>query len=266
MFPRYLGRLLRGAFATKAAYAEEGDDAAPNDPPGGSGGDGSKTFTQHDVDRMIGERLNRADAQFRKTHDLDGLTAKAGELDGIRSDQAAKDAAKRNADAIKSGDLTKITAEFDERLAAKDTALESAQAMFTGKLREAFGAVHVAKVVDGLHDGAKDQFARMVQDSLGVKFDMETQAVAVYPVGPEGNRAYNANGDPLTIDAVVKGLLEGHPYMRKPAPGGSGAKQGVGGGNAAVGLDRAKEVAEANPSRDSLAGLLGAMTAEKPAG
>jgi hypothetical protein len=217
---------------------------------------------------MIGERLGRAEAQFLTKHDVAGLTAKAGELDGIRVDEAAKAAAKRNAEAVKSGDVTKLQAEFDERLTAKDTALTAATGMFIGKLREAFSSIATEKVAGELHDDAKTNFASMVRNSLGVTFDMETQQVSVYPVGPEGNRAYNASGDPLTIEATVKGLLDANPYMRKPTKPGSGAPHGGGGGgeDPRPGYDGAIAAAKANPNRDTMAAALGALVSQTPTG
>lgn len=47
----------------------------------GGGGDPTKTFTQADVDRIVGERLNRQKAQFA---DYDTLKAKAAEADELR--------------------------------------------------------------------------------------------------------------------------------------------------------------------------------------
>jgi len=246
---------------SQLVFRAEGDDGAPSTPPAGSGGAAEQTFTQDELNRIVGERLARAKTQFEAEHDLPTLTAKAAELDRANADQAEKDRAKADAALLKTGDADKIRADYDARLAAKDDAAAVKEQMFTGKLRDAFANIAMARVADQLHEEAKPTFAGMVRDRLGVTFDVETQKVDVFPVGESGQRAYDAQGDPLTIDATVKGLLEGNAFMRLPTAGGSGSA--APGGSPTVGqLERSKEIATKHPTRDALAGMLGAIVSQ----
>ena len=61
-----------------------GDGGAGTNGEQGGGGDSTKTFTQADLDRIVGERLNRQKAQFA---DYDELKTKAAEADRLRQEQ-----------------------------------------------------------------------------------------------------------------------------------------------------------------------------------
>lgn len=257
-----LKRLLRDAFLTRSAYADEpGGDPASNDPPGGNGGGEGATLTQEDVDRIVGERLSRAEAAFEKKHDLASLTAKAAELDGIKAKRDEDAEARRLAELAKSGDIDKLRADYDARLAAKDTAFATVVTMTEAKLKDAFGSIAMARVADHLHEEAKPTFAAMVKDRLGVKLDVDTGQVSVYPLGDGGHPAYNASGDPLTIDDTVDSLLKANAFMRKPSGGGSGSTSQPG-GEPSTGVDAARELAENNPNRDHISALLGAIVSQ----
>jgi hypothetical protein len=60
----------------------DGKDGAGKD--GGNGGDAGKTFTQADLDRIVGERLTREKAKYA---DYDDLKTKAAEADKLRQER-----------------------------------------------------------------------------------------------------------------------------------------------------------------------------------
>jgi len=257
MFLRNLGRFLRGAFWIKSAHADDGDNADPTPTPGGDGDDASKTFTQADIDRVVGERLARAEAQFATKHELDSLKAKASELDALRGEAAKKEQASKDAALVKSGDLDKLRTDYDERLRAKDTALETSQKLFEATLLDTSTQSAMAAVADQLHEGASETFAEKLRGRLGVTFDPETRRATVYPLGESGERAYDASGNPLTIDATVAGLLKAHPFLVKPAKGGSGSTP-TPSSPPSDGLDALRDRAAKKPNRENLAAHLGA--------
>jgi|TARA_Y100000034_G_scaffold122165_1_gene167293 hypothetical protein len=245
-------------------YRAEGDNGAPSDPPAGDGGAGDATFTQTDVDRIVGERLARAEATFATKHDLESLTAKAAELDGIHAKAAADKEDRDRAALVRTGDVDKITAQFEERLAAKDTALETVTASTETALKQAYSSIAMARVGDQLHEEAKPSFAALIEKRLGVKFDVETGQASVFAVGEGGQPAYDATGDPLTIDATVDGLLKANAFMRKPAAAGSGAAPAPGGAAPAP-ASEALQVAEQAPKRDNLVVAMQDIMNAKPA-
>ena len=245
-------------------FRAEGGDGAPSDPPAGAGGADDAKFTQADVDRMIGERLARAESTFATKHDLDSLTAKAAELDGQKAQAAADKAERDRAALVKTGDVDKITAEYEERLSAKDTALKTVTTSTETALKQAYSSIAMARVGDQLHEEAKPSFAGLIEKRLGVKFDTETGQASVFAVGEGGQPAYDATGDPLTIDATVDGLLKANAFMRKPAAAGSGAAPAPGGA-APVPVNDAIKRAEETPNKDHLVAAMGAIMNQKPA-
>jgi hypothetical protein len=256
MILRYCGRFLRAAFLTKAAYADDGDNPGSTNAPGGNGGGEGATLTQADVDRIVGERLSRAEAGFEKKHDLASLTADAAELAGIKAKREEDTEARRISELTKSGDFDKLRADYDSRLAAKDVALKTVVSLTEDKLRSAFGAIAMARVAGQLHEEAKPAFAKMITDRLGVKLDVEDGRVSVFPLGDSGHPAYNASGDPLTIDETVDALLKTNAFMRKPSGGGSGSTP-TPGGDPSTPVSEAYKLAEATPRREQLSELLG---------
>lgn len=233
-------------------YRAEGDDGAPSPSPAGPGDTTEKTITQTEFDRILGERLARAEEQFKSRHKLDELSAKASELDSLRAEQDRAKAESRDKALVASGDVDKIKAEFEERIRSKDTAIKSMQDLFTAQIRDVYADLAVSKVSGDLHESAVPMFTEKIRDAIGVTFDLEEKALAVYPVGRDGGRVYD---DELTIDATVKGLLEANAFMRKPAPGGSGATQ-AGGGEPSNAYEAAKARAAQTPTRDAIAATL----------
>ena len=261
---RQIGRHLRGALLIRSAYADEGGNGDLSTSLAGNG-DGNKqtTFTQDELDTIIGQRLARAEQTFKASHDLVGLTAKAEELDALKGETARKEQERADAALLKGGDADKIAAEYETRLAAKDQAMAVKTQQVTGKLRAAFASIAMARVADQLHEEAKPTFSGMLSDRLGVNFDDEAGEVKVFVVGESGQPALNASGDPLTIYATVDAILSANAFLRKPSPGGSGAPTTPGAQPGSPVTDAAK-TAEQNPNHDHLAALLGKIVDTSP--
>ena len=232
-------------------------DTGRHESQDGGNGDGSAEgrFTQAEVDRLIGERLGRAEDGFKKRHDLDALQAKAVELERMQADSARKDRARKDSDLKRTGDVDKLTAEYDRRLQAKDEAFETAKNVFANHMLDTHARIAATRVADRLHEDAKPLFGALVRDALGVDINVENRDFAVFPVGENGHRAYDSNGDPLTVDGVVQGLLSKHAYLVRASGGGSGAAPSRPTGPRSdfqVAQSRAKD----NPNRESMADLL----------
>ncbi len=115
--------------------------------------------------------------------------------------------------------------------------------------------IAATRVADRLHEDAKPLFGSLVRSALGVEIDVENRSFEVFPVGENGHRAYDSNGDPLTVDGVVEGVLNKHAYLVKASGGGSGATPSRPSGprsNFQIAHSRAKE----NPNREAMADLL----------
>ena len=84
---------------------------------------------------------------------------------------------------------------------------------------------------------------------------MENRSFDVFPVGENGHRAYDSNGDPLTVDGVVEGVLNKHAYLVKASGGGSGAAPSRPAGPRSD-YQVAHTRAKGNPIRESMADLL----------
>ena len=235
--------------ASTLSHAETYDGS--QDGGNGDGGE-ERQFTQAEVDRLIGERLARAEDGFRRRHDLDALQTKAAELERVQAELARKDRARKDSDLKRNGDVDKLTEEYDRRLQAKDEAFETAKSVFANYIVDTHARIAATRVADRLHEDAKPLFGSLVRDALGVEIDVENRSFDVFPVGENGHRAYDSNGDPLTVDGVVEGVLNKHAYLVKASGGGSGAAPSRPAGPRSdyqVAHTRARETRTANPWR-----------------
>lgn len=120
----------------------------PDDPtPPAGGGDptppvADKTFTQADLDRIVGERLAREQAKYADYDDLKTAAGKLAELEAANQTEAQRIAAER--------DTYKTTAE-DQKTAAEKTAAENL------RLRVAMSKKLPAELVDRLKGATKEE-------------------------------------------------------------------------------------------------------------
>lgn len=79
-----LHRSIFGALRMEGDGGDGGDGGSGGAGDGSSGGGGQTTYTQADIDRIVGERLSRQKAQFK---DYDDLKNKAAEFDKLTEAQ-----------------------------------------------------------------------------------------------------------------------------------------------------------------------------------
>lgn len=80
----------RATFGDLRMKADEGDTGEGQGGKGTDGDDAVKTFTQADLDRIVGERLTREKAKFADYDDLKTKAAKADELEAANATESEK--------------------------------------------------------------------------------------------------------------------------------------------------------------------------------
>lgn len=161
--------LLRGLF-WPPLYRDGGDGGGG----GGAGGGGEKTFTQDELDRIVGQRVA---SERKKYPDYDELKAKAAKADELESAQKSE--------LQKANDRAeKAEKERDTAIAERDAAKEEAQ--------ESKIAVEV--LAEAQKAGAIDP-----RDVLGLL--------------PKGKVTIGDDGQVAGHEDAVKALLEGKPHL-----------------------------------------------------
>lgn len=230
--PNICGIFSHGLLRSERCHAPEGDPpgGGGGGQGGGAGGDPPKTFTQDDVNRIVGQRVGEATKKFadydslkqaasevptlkQRLEELEADKAKQGktaeEIQRMEADKAARQLQREREDAN-----TKLTA-------AEKRALDAENALRTERTERALGA--------GL-DGA-NVFAAAREDAV-LLFSAASK-VEFDDAGKVASVTYNAVAYKTAADAA-KAFLKDRPHLAsagRPAGGGTTPPSGGGGMN-----------------------------------
>jgi hypothetical protein len=151
----------------------EGDPTPPAPTPTPAPGDGGKTFTQEELDRIVGERVQRERSKYT---DYDAIKQKASKFDEL--DQANK------------SDVERVTGERDQFKTQAETA--AAESL---RLRVALEKKLPAELIDRLKGATKEDLEKDADELLklvkpGTSFDG----------GPRGDNT----PPPADMDAAIR--------------------------------------------------------------
>lgn len=124
------------------------------------------------------------------------------------------------------------TGKMKEELTKRATEAETAKARLEADLAQVkiTDAVTNAALKKGLLQTAVDDIAFRAQTAFRLR---DGKVVAVETKNGQEVEAFDKNGDPLSIDGYVDGLLTKAPHLFKASEGGGAGQGGGGGGNPA---------------------------------
>jgi hypothetical protein len=166
-----------------------------------------KMLRQSDVEKLLHKRLKEKEESIM------------GSL-GVSLDEA-KAIIKERED--KELELQKRRGEFDEVL--KKTVSKKDEEIATIKAE-----LYKLRVDDSLLNSASNHKAikpQQVTNLLKSNVKFEEGKAVVY--SDDGGKRYSDNGEPLTIDELVKEFLDTNPHFVSPTPSGSGTRSAIGG-------------------------------------
>jgi hypothetical protein len=178
----------------------------------GSGTPAAGTFTQHDVDMIIQERLIADRARRPGMSD----TEKA-ELERLRADKAERD---RKALEEKGN--------YEAALKSKDTEFDNERKTFKTKEERILGKLRETSVRSKIIAAATDaykpaQVADLLERRIRLNDEFEPEVLE-----PDLKTRAFKNGKELTVDELVAQYLDENPHMRRAAKtGGSGSPGGA---------------------------------------
>lgn len=168
-----------------------------------------KTFTQEELDRIVADRVARANRQFEKK--LEGI-----DLDEARTLLQQREAAELERQK-KDGDFDRILKQTVEK---KDQEINAYKSRLEQTLVD--GALLSAAAKNSAV--SPEQVSQLLRGSVKLSEDGK---VEVYD--NNGTPRYNDKGDLLTVEELVADFLTTNPHFVKASQGGAGSAGAVGG-------------------------------------
>ena len=159
----------------------------------------SKTFTQEEVNDLIGKRIAQVNKKYEGV-DLNEYTALKSLKEQVEEEQLIK---KEDFNGV----LKKQKEKSDGELSRLRTELESIK--IDGALID---AASKAKSV------APDHVAQLLRKNI--KLDAENNVIVT---DAEGKQRYTDNADPMTVSNLVEEFLSGNTYFKSAGPSGAGS-------------------------------------------
>ncbi len=189
-------------------------DGATGDNGGGKSGDSGKTFTQEEVDRIIGDRLSRTKNQYADYDDLKKFRDEhAKEQDKLKQDELVRQKKYEEAE----GTYKKTIAEREAMLAEKDARINN---------------MTITQAISGeatKMNGFVDETIALVKDSAVITKD-----------GRVIMKAKDSNGieKEVSVEEGLKNFYAQRPHLvRASGQGGGGTPPAGSGGNGGTGAD-----------------------------
>lgn len=178
------------------------------------------TYTQADLDRIIGEKVAAATKPFEGIDAAEFRRLKDAEAERLRKEQEAK------------GNYEKLIA---DQQAASKTQIDALQAKLDGE------RVRNALIGEATKQNAisPDQIYALLRDKVRA-----TDTGAVEVIGAD-SKPEMKNGKAVTLDALVAGFLEANTHFVAAGPGGAGSGEGRGSGGKSTGSEIVLSEAEA---------------------
>jgi hypothetical protein len=189
-------------------------DAADAGAGGGGGGTPEAKFTQADIDRIVGERLE----QERQRKAPAGMTPEEkAEFDRLKKAEADR----------KQKDLEE-KGRYDAALKSKDDEFEAERKTWREEKQTLSSVLHERTVRAALIAAASAAGAhkpQQIADLLEKRVKL-TDTFTPEVLDAKGKPAFKS-GEPLTVEQLVTAFLDEEPHLRKPAnTGGSGSQGG----------------------------------------
>jgi hypothetical protein len=159
----------------------------------------SKTFTQEEVNDLIGKRIAQVNKKFEGV-DLNEYNALKSLKEQVEEEQLIK---KEDFNGV----LKKQKEKSDSEITRLRTELESIK--IDGALID---AASKAKSV------APDHVAQLLRKNI--KLDAEGHVIVT---DTEGKQRYTDNADPMTVSNLVEEFLSGNTYFKSAGPSGAGS-------------------------------------------
>lgn len=159
----------------------------------------SKTFTQEEVNELIGKRVAQVNKKFENV-DLNEYNALKSLKEQVEEEQLIK---KEDFNGV----LKKQKEKSDGELSKLRTELESIK--IDGALID---AASKAKSV------APDHVAQLLRKNIKLTDDGQ-----VIVTDTEGKQRYTDNADPMTVSNLVEEFLSGNTYFKSAGPSGAGS-------------------------------------------
>jgi hypothetical protein len=189
-------------------------DAADGGTGGGTGG-ADKTFTQADVDRIVGERLK--EERDRKQAPAGMSAEEKAEFDRLKkaeNDRKQKDLEEKG--------------RYDAALKSKDDEFETERKTWREEKQTLQSVLHERTVRAALIAAASAAGAHkpsQIADLLERRVKL-TDTFTPEVLDAKGKPAFKS-GEPMTVDMLVAAYLDEEPHLRKPSgTGGSGSQGG----------------------------------------
>ena len=160
----------------------------------------AKTFTQDEVNELIGKRVAQVNKKFENV-DLDEYTALKSLKEQVEEETLIK---KEDFNGV----LKKQKEKSDKEITRLRTELESIK--IDGALID---AASKAKSV------APDHVAQLLRQNI--KLDTEGHVIVT---DKEGKQRYTDSADPMSVDNLVEEFLSGNTYFKSAGPSGAGSK------------------------------------------
>ena len=160
----------------------------------------AKTFTQEEVNELIGKRVAQVNKKFENV-DLDEYTALKSLKEQVEEETLIK---KEDFNGV----LKKQKEKSDKEITRLRTELESIK--IDGALID---AASKAKSV------APDHVAQLLRQNI--KLDTEGHVIVT---DKEGKQRYTDSADPMSVDNLVEEFLSGNTYFKSAGPSGAGSK------------------------------------------